>query len=159
MSDAETKIEAAAEIASEAVEQAEAEAEAVIEAAEDRIEAAEQAAEDIAQAAIMSELGRQVQDIRERVEQWQGNIQSEILALTSRLAEAEIRLTEASEQIAALQPPAVVVMETPATEQPLIPAPSPEPEAVAAVILPGQAKVAPSEDTSLAPAKRRTRLI
>jgi len=92
-----------------AVEQASQIAETVIEQAERRVEAAEQVAQQIGDAALMTELGKQVQALREEVGSWRMEVDRQI-------TECRDQMTTLSSQVQELMArPSVALL--PQTEQ------------------------------------------
>lgn len=152
-------VEDAGERAADAIEAAEEAAEEAIEQAADDVAAAQKAADDLARAALLTELGRQVAEATERVEQCRNELQSELATVRERLTTAEAKLAELS-----TQPPAAVVipaqpaMEEPLTLPPLVETATPP----AAVVIPATVPEASggNEGTPLAsPARKRNRWI
>lgn len=94
-------VEAAAhlqDVADNAVENAETNAAAEIEAAQQRVANAEAMAQQITDAALQTELGRQLSSLREEVLTWKTPLESQIQALQTTLGEIMVRLTTPAPQ-------------------------------------------------------------
>jgi len=154
----EETIENVAEIAADAVENAEEAAADMAEQAGERIAAAEAAAQAITDAAMLTELGRQVQETNTRAETWRQELSDQNALTSQELASLRAQLTEMATLLqAATAPPPVVMV----TDQSSTPASLPEEvqEIAAAVTDPLTAQL-PDENTVLVvPKRRQTRLI
>lgn len=111
---------AAAQATVAVIENVEATAERLVENAELRVEAAQAVAQQITDAALQTEIGRQVSTIREDVTAWraeQENQATRLMSLEQSLTEAQTRLTELNSVLANLspltQPPPLIIPATP----------------------------------------------
>lgn len=147
------------------IEQAQSTTAAVIELAAAQIEQAQQTAADIAAAAIETELGRQIEALRQEGYKWQVDLD----ALRQALQQVQSELSETRQQLAATATLAVVELTTPAPQPDLVvqssstPQTSTEiPEALATVqtLLPESLDVvAAAPVVPVVPAKPKHRLL
>lgn len=151
------QIENAAENAETAIDAANEIAESAIEAAAEQVEAAEDAAQAIAEAAMLTELGKRVQDCIERAEQWHHELIQKTENQALQILSLENQLAAMAETLAALQPPSmVVVTETLPTSET-----SPTAEAVETIVaaLPVSSDQSAPISGVTAPPRKRMRLI
>lgn len=153
----------AASVAADAVRSAEAVAvaenaevvAAVIEGAQQRVEAAEQMAQQITQAALETELGRQIAENNRRISEW---LDGEGRALRNQVETLQAEMSALRETVAATATLALTSADTPQSTPPVSEQPIAEAVETVTEILPETVTSQPAESTHAEPAPKRRKV-